>query len=1044
MGESSIDPNASVTPQPVNPVIQRSGGVNLEQAETVTIDGSVIGRDNIGSITIINGPEAHDEAKIPHQVPHPIWYYTPRPPEEKALRTLLVDPDESKSVIVVYGLPGTGKTPLVAAVVGGLPETDFPEGIFWGNLESHEARELLWSFTNALDHDRQRSASSDQKSTRDEFWRMLENKRALVVLDNVKDSQQLEDMLPPDLGHNRVLAISAQRLTGLKRKCSEQNVGPLRPEECLALFGKVLGEQLLNTHKDQFREIGERLARWPQAVANAALYMVEGNLSPNAYLRMLRDQSQGSRLRGQSMENALAVAVAGLSAEQVEVFESIGVLGDGDWHYAMLAAVTLRPPIEVVTLLEPLVRNGLVESAGHDRYRVNSIIRDYVQQRVATRSAYARQAAHHLLGRYCLDLAQDLDASLRQSPEFRGTAAGAWRTAEQARRDRAFALAFREGLLPEMPHVRKVLDWAVSCENWDLIRRFSYLPYMGMVHNLVARRARLIRTGYTMAILRSPVLVSRGEPCVDIAASVGETIDWLIDADQPREDGQCDLEMDLAASRLYDGIFDRVNFVDTRWTGVRAGRIILKHCDLVGGRFIACDMNRSVWLDCDVRRADLSGSRLRYALLKDVNLRGANLRGIDLSGTALDNVDLRGADLAWANLSSARLKDVNLTNCNLDHVRWDGSVGYVIMTDEANRLRADEIKVGAQESAKNKPEEPYGWRPDSRHLASQPWPDQQLDRADLRGVNLAYSNLARARLQKADLRGANLKRAELKAALLNESTLRGADLIETQLESADMTAADLRGADLSRANLIQAKLIKADLFAACLSEAHLAQADLSDADLSQAFLKGADLSRANLTSANLSGASCPYANFTQALVTEAQLARASNLDNVVLPSGESTLLLQGTSDSLAISPETNLRFASFDGTFSQVSLSHRQLFGAHLRGTFDHIDFSGSDLSYARLTGTFSALNLRGARLNQASLDGTYADLDLGQADLTDAKLSGTLAIARMRGATLPDGTRYDGRYNCPGDLEDARTAGIDANDSQAMAQFYQAAAETQ
>lgn len=125
----------------------------------------------------------------------------------------------------------------------------------------------------------------------------------------------------------------------------------------------------------------------------------------------------------------------------------------------------------------------------------------------------------------------------------------------------------------------------------------------------------------------------------------------------------------------------------------------------------------------------------------------------------------------------------------------------------------------------------------------------------------------------------------------------------------------------------------------------------------------------------------------------------------------------------------------------------------HLR--FVHLQ--GADLYEARLrSATLSMADLRGADLSMADLEGarlTKADLhraDLSEANLrhasmTRANLQGARNLtdtqlaqaSRLRGAILPDGSLYDGRFRLAGDIGDARILKVDTDDPQAMADFY-------
>jgi uncharacterized protein YjbI with pentapeptide repeats len=84
------------------------------------------------------------------------------------------------------------------------------------------------------------------------------------------------------------------------------------------------------------------------------------------------------------------------------------------------------------------------------------------------------------------------------------------------------------------------------------------------------------------------------------------------------------------------------------------------------------------------------------------------------------------------------------------------------------------------------------------------------------------------------------------------------------LQGVDLERADLRGVNLSNANLTGADLEKADLSDANLSGANLTNADLEEANLTGANLQNANLTRADLEDANLTNANVTGANFTGA------------------------------------------------------------------------------------------------------------------------------------------------------------------------------------
>jgi uncharacterized protein YjbI with pentapeptide repeats len=205
---------------------------------------------------------------------------------------------------------------------------------------------------------------------------------------------------------------------------------------------------------------------------------------------------------------------------------------------------------------------------------------------------------------------------------------------------------------------------------------------------------------------------------------------------------------------------------------------------------------------------------------------------------------------------------------------------------------------------------------------------------------------------------------------------------DNSLIGKDFRYADLTGARLSWCNLSEARLDNASLAKTDLRYANLRGTDLEEVNLKEALLLGANLENANLDKANLSGASL------SGYVPEA----------------------------------VNFTLLSFA----------------------DMVDYKSLD------SDTSDVVNLRNAKLNRANLE--QADLtsvDLTGAELAHANLTGAkvghfrlfpierlVGVDRLYQATMPDGSRYDGRLNLKGDIEFAKRTGTNTNDAKAMADW--------
>ncbi|MCS6943456.1 MAG: pentapeptide repeat-containing protein [Geminocystis sp.] len=163
--------------------------------------------------------------------------------------------------------------------------------------------------------------------------------------------------------------------------------------------------------------------------------------------------------------------------------------------------------------------------------------------------------------------------------------------------------------------------------------------------------------------------------------------------------------------------------------------------------------------------------------------------------------------------------------------------------------------------------------------------NQNLVKADLKGINLAnaclrnsdltFADLENANLSGADLTGCNLKCANLKGADLTNAILDNADLSYSQLNKANLAGIHARNAKfqnchLNSANLEKAYLSHADFTQAALNNANLKGANLKHAIFQQAFLTGANLTDANLAEANLCDASLVATEFEMACFYNAQ------------------------------------------------------------------------------------------------------------------------------------------------------------------------------
>ncbi len=147
--------------------------------------------------------------------------------------------------------------------------------------------------------------------------------------------------------------------------------------------------------------------------------------------------------------------------------------------------------------------------------------------------------------------------------------------------------------------------------------------------------------------------------------------------------------------------------------------------------------------------------------------------------------------------------------------------------------------------------------------------------------------------------------------------------------------------------------------------------------------------------------------------------------------------------------ELRVRGFLMDGSLRNMALCHANLQGADLMEAdlakidFHQVHMAFADLSKANLAGAqLDRADLHGANFSLANLEG--ADLFktnlLNAHNLTEQQLA---TCKRLIGATMPDGSIYDGRYNLAGDIEFMKWARIAPGETDKIATMLGVTVET-
>ena len=142
-----------------------------------------------------------------------------------------------------------------------------------------------------------------------------------------------------------------------------------------------------------------------------------------------------------------------------------------------------------------------------------------------------------------------------------------------------------------------------------------------------------------------------------------------------------------------------------------------------------------------------------------------------------------------------------------------------------------------------------------------------------------------------------------------------------------------------------------------------------------------------------------------------------------------------------------------NGSLQYIKLRHADLSSADLEeSSLEGADMESANLSNANLTGVKLILsiltntNFSNAKVVSADLSNSNLyNSDLSGADLSWTNLEGCEMLTENQlgqcrslwGCILPNGERYDGRFDLPGDIEEAKRYGINYDDPTERTRFY-------
>lgn len=293
----------------------------------------------------------------------------------------------SSPLVVLSGTGGVGKT-MLALHWGHRAADRFPGGRFYLDLHGFapgvtamEPAEAVRHLLGAMGVGPQRlPAEADAQLAL--YRTLIGSERRLLILDNVRDAEQVRPLLP-DGAQVHTVVISRRRLVGLAAShgAATVEVGTFDAAEAAALLERQLGAARLAAEPEAAERVLAACAGLPLALAIAG---ARAATRPDLPLGTVADELAASRLDALAVDEpsmdlraVFSWSYRSLEPDAARLFRLLAVVPGPDFDTA--AAVRLHGGSEAnaVRALRSLVDAHLAEYGSPGRHRLHDLIRAY-------------------------------------------------------------------------------------------------------------------------------------------------------------------------------------------------------------------------------------------------------------------------------------------------------------------------------------------------------------------------------------------------------------------------------------------------------------------------------------------------------------------------------------------------------------------------------------------------------------------------------------------------------------------------------------------
>ncbi|GAA2586298.1 tetratricopeptide repeat protein [Actinomadura fulvescens] len=349
------------------------------------------------------------DVAVPRQLPAAIAGFTGRRAELRALTAML---EETSTVLIsaIGGTAGIGKTALAVHWAHQVAAR-FPDGQLYVNLRGFDpagppvaSAEAIRVFLDAFQvPPEQIPVNLEAQAAL--YRSLLAGRRILVVLDNARDIDQINPLLPGSPGCV-VMVTSRNRLPSLIAQGARPLTLDVLPRaDAHQLLARRVGTEQVTTHPKATEEIINRCARLPLALSIVA---ARAATHPSFPLTALADELRDVHQRLETLDSGEAAtdtrtvfswSYDQLTPEAARLFRLLG-LHPGP-EVSVPAAASLAGA-QARSLLSELARAHLLAESAPGRFAFHDLLRLYANEQAHTHDPEPerRAAVHRMLDHY--------------------------------------------------------------------------------------------------------------------------------------------------------------------------------------------------------------------------------------------------------------------------------------------------------------------------------------------------------------------------------------------------------------------------------------------------------------------------------------------------------------------------------------------------------------------------------------------------------------------------------------------------------------------